>query len=75
MEQKTNDQEVLLVKEKNEGKLKAVVGFDDDGKLKSEPPKQANSDSFLKIDKNGYVLNNFITNFHRQYRSSLRYFC
>ena len=53
MEQKTNDQDVLLVKEKNESKLKAVVGFDEDGKLKTEPPKQANADSFLKIDKNG----------------------
>ena len=69
MEQKTNDQEVLLVREKNESKLKAVVGFDDDGKLKTEPPKQANSDSFLKIDKNGYVLENFFTNFHRQYKN------
>ena len=69
MEQKVNDQDVLLVKEKNESKLKAVVGFDDDGKLKTEPPKQANSDSFLKIDKNGYVLENFFTNFHRQYKN------
>ena len=69
MEQKINDQEVLLVKEKNESKLKAVVGFDNDGKLKTAPPKQANSDSFLKIDKNGYVLENFFTNFHRQYKN------
>lgn len=69
MEQKTNDQEVLLVKEKNVSKLKAVVGFDENGKLKTEPPKQANSDSFLKIDKNGYVLENFFTNFHRQYKN------
>ncbi|QGY45752.1 DUF3945 domain-containing protein [Maribellus comscasis] len=69
MEQKTNDQEVLLVKEKNESKLKAVVGFDNDGKLITEPPKQANSDRFLKIDKNGYVLENFFTNFHRQYKN------
>jgi len=69
MEQRTNDQEVLLVREKNESKLKAVVGFDNDGKLKTEPPKQANSDSFLKIDKNGYVLENFFTNFHRQYKN------
>ena len=66
MEQKTNDQEVLLVKEKNESKIKAVVGFDNDGKLITEPPKQANADRFLKIDKNGYVLENFFTNFHRQ---------
>jgi len=69
MKQEMNDQEVLLVKEKNESELKAVIGFDNNGKLKTEPPKQANSDSFLKIDKNGYVLENFFTNFHRQYKN------
>lgn len=69
MKQEMNDQEVLLVKEKNESELKAVIGFDKNGKLKTEPPKQANSDSFLKIDKNGYVLENFFTNFHRQYKN------
>ena len=49
--------------------MKAVVGFDNNGKLKTATPEQANSDSFLKIDKNGYVLENFFTNFHRQYKN------
>ena len=69
MKHEITDQEVLLVKEKNESELKAVIGFDNNGKLKTEPPKQANSESFLKIDKNGYVLENFFTNFHRQYKN------
>ena len=34
MEQKINDQDVLLVKEKNESKLKAVKGFDENGNWK-----------------------------------------
>lgn len=69
MKQEMKDQDVLLVKEKKESKLKAVIGFDKEGKLKTQLPKQANAASFLKIDKNGYVLENFFTNFHRQYKN------
>jgi hypothetical protein len=69
MEQKMNDQDVLLVKEKDESKLKAVGGFDNDGKLKTELPKQANAGGFLKIDRFGNPLENFFTNFQRQYQN------
>ena len=48
MKQKMNDQEELLVKEKDESKLKAAVGFDNNGMLKTELPKQANAGGFLK---------------------------
>lgn len=76
MEQKTNDQDVLLVKEKDESKLKAVVGFKNDGKLKTELPKQVNAAGFLKIDRFGNPLENFFTNFQRQYQnpSDFRFF-
>jgi hypothetical protein len=69
MEQKMNDQDVLLVKEKNESKLKAVKGFDENGKLQTELPNQDNATSFLKIDKYGNPLENFFTNFQRQYQN------
>ncbi len=69
MEQKMKDQDVLLVKEKGESKLKAVTGFDNDGKLKTELPKQANAESFLKIDKYANPLESFFTNFQRQYKN------
>ncbi|WP_346862935.1 DUF4099 domain-containing protein [uncultured Draconibacterium sp.] len=69
MEQKLKDQDVLLVKEKNESKLKAVSGFGEDGKLKTELPKQTNTASFLKIDRHGNPLENFFTNFQRQYKN------
>lgn len=69
MEQKNNDQEVLLVKEKNANKLKAVSGFDEKGQLKTEAPKQANTGSFLKIDRHSNPLENFFTNFNRQYKN------
>ena len=69
MKQEMNDQEVLLVKEKNESKLRAVKGFDENGKLQTELPNQANAASFLKIDKYGNPLENFVSNFHRQYQN------
>ncbi|SHE50568.1 Protein of unknown function [Mariniphaga anaerophila] len=69
MKQDTKEQDVLLVKEKNEAKLKAVTGFDENGKLKTEAPKQANSASFLKINRHGNPLENFFTNFNRQYKN------
>ncbi len=69
MEQQNNDQGVLLVKEKNENKLKAVSGFDEKGQLKTEAPKQANAGSFLKIDRHSNPLENFIANFNRQYKN------
>ncbi|HPG34511.1 MAG TPA: DUF3945 domain-containing protein, partial [Lentimicrobium sp.] len=69
MKQEINDQDVLLVKEKNESKLKAVKGFDENDKLKTELPNQANVASFLKIDRYGNPLENFFTNFHRQYQN------
>lgn len=69
MEQKMKDQDVLLVKEKGESKLKAVTGFDNDGKLKTELPKQANVESFFKIDRYANPLESFFTNFQRQYKN------
>jgi len=69
MKQEINDQDVLLVKEKNESKLRAVKGFDENGKLQTELPNQANEASFLKIDKYGNPLENFFSNFHRQYQN------
>lgn len=76
MEQKMNDQDVLLVKGKNESKVKAVKGFDENGKLQTELPKQTNAAGFLKIDRFGNPLENFFTNFQRQYQnpSDFRFF-
>ena len=71
MEQKMKDHDVLLVKEKGESKLKAVTGLDEDDKLKTELPKQANATSFLKIDRHGNPLDNFFTNFQRQYKNPI----
>lgn len=71
-----NDREVLLVKEKNAQKVKAVKGIDENGKLQTATPNQVNIGSFLKIDKGSDALDSFFTNFSQQYKnpSDFRFF-
>lgn len=66
MNQNLNDQEVLLVVEKDSNELKAVTGLNEDGTPKTVKPEVKNEPDFLKIDKHGDVLENFFENFMRQ---------
>lgn len=68
MDEKLKDQDVLLVKEKSSDELKVVTGIEKDGKPKTVEAKQENEPSFLKIDKNSNALDNFMSNFLRQYK-------
>lgn len=66
MNEKLKDQDVLLVTEKDSNKLKVVTGMNEDGTPKTTEPKQKNEPEFLKIDKHGNALENFMSNFMRQ---------
>lgn len=66
MSQDLKDQEVLVVTEKDSNKLKVVAGINEDGTPKMTLPKQENEPDFLKIDKHGDALENFMSNFMRQ---------
>jgi hypothetical protein len=68
MDEKLNNQDVLLVKEKDSDKLKVVSGIEKDGKPKSVEPQKENEPQFLRIDKSGNALDNFLSNFQRQYK-------
>jgi len=68
MNENLNDQDVLLVADKKDNKLKVVEGMGEDGILKTHTPNQKNEALFLKLDKQGNVLDNFFSNFHRQYQ-------
>ena len=59
-------QDVLLTEDGNSGKLKVVAGLDENGKLKTVPPKQANEPDFMKIDKHSNALENFLSNYFKQ---------
>lgn len=68
MAEKLKDQDVLLVKEKNSDKIKVVTGIEKNGKPKAIEPGREKEPQFLKIDKHGNALDNFMSNFLRQYK-------
>ena len=76
MEVNQKDQDVLLVNENGDTKLNVVAGLGEDGMLKVVPPKNENETSFMKLDKQGNVLDNFMANFAMQYKepSHFRFF-
>lgn len=69
MNENVNDQDVLLVADKKDNKLKVVEGMGEDGKLKTLAPNKKNEALFLKLDKQGNVLDNFFSNFRNQYKN------
>ena len=68
MNENVNDQDVLLVTDKKGKGMDVVSGIGKDGKMKSVSPKAENEQLFLKLDKQGNVLDNFFSNYHRQYK-------
>ncbi len=66
---KSDDKKVLLVTNEKDGNLKAVAGLDKEGKIKTVNPIKENEGSFLKIDKNSNVLENFFKNFMLQVKN------
>ena len=70
MDVKSNEeQSVLLVKEDGKDKMNVVTGLDDKGNLKTTEPKKENEQDFLKFDKFGNALDNFLSNFARQVKN------
>ena len=70
MDKNLKDQDVLLVKEKNNDELKVVKGINSEsGKLDTVSPKPENQPDFMKIDKHGNMLENFLENFSRQFKN------
>lgn len=70
MAEKLNDQDVLLVKEKNSDELKVVKGINPESKkLDTVHPNLENQPDFMKIDRHGNALDNFMENFNRQFKN------
>jgi hypothetical protein len=68
MDEKLKDQDILLVKEKGKDELNVVKGIDK-GKLETVSPKAENQLDFMKLDKHGNALENFLSNFARQFKN------
>ena len=72
MDEKIKDQEVLLVKDQKGENLKAVTGTDEKGGLRTVPPAE-HEQSFLKFDKHSNALENFLSNFMRQFKNPTQF--
>ncbi len=68
MDEKINDQEALLMKDSKDENLKALSGTDEKGGLKTVSPTAEHEQSFLKFDKHSNALENFLSNFIRQFK-------
>ena len=64
------EKDVLLVLDKQQGKVSAVKGIDNEGNLQTVEPTQSRSGEFLQVDKNSDVFSNFISNFFRRYQDT-----
>ena len=73
MDEKIKDQEVLLVKEQKTESLRAVAGADEKDGLKTVPPTAEHEQSFLKFDKHSNALENFLSNFMRQFKNPTQF--
>ncbi|MDR0349363.1 MAG: DUF3945 domain-containing protein, partial [Tannerella sp.] len=71
MNESLKDQDILLVREKSSNELN-IAKMDKDGKVKQTKPDSENPD-FLKIDRQGNILENFFENFKRQVKDPTRF--
>lgn len=66
-------EEVLLAFDKEKKTVAAVKGVDDKGELQTIPAKSTQNNEFLKLDRNGDVLSNFLSNFNSQLKDPTRF--
>ena len=64
------EKDVLLVLDKQQGKVSAVKGIDKDGNLQTVPPTTGHGGEFMQVDKNSDVFSNFISNFFRKFQDT-----
>lgn len=73
MSKKKDEKDVLIVRDEQTGEISVVAGLARDGTPKTKPAKAENSTDFLHFDRGGDVLDNFFTNFFRQYKDPSRF--
>ena len=62
------EKDVLLVLDKQQGKVSAFKGFDKEGNLQTVPPIQGGE--FMQVDKNGDIISNLVANFYRKFQDT-----
>lgn len=72
MEPTLKQDNILVLEDKQKKELGVVSSIDNEGKVKTVEPKNANQDQFLKVT-DGDMLKNFMSNFLRQFNDPTRF--
>lgn len=68
MEQKKAEKDVLIAVDEKTGEIGIVTGQKEDGSPKLADAQHGHGQDFMRFDRNGDVLDNFLSNFFRQYK-------
>lgn len=70
---KSNEQDVLVVRDEKTGEISVVAGLSRDGTPKRAPAKAENTPDFLRFDRNSDLMDSFFRNFYRQCKDPSRF--
>ena len=70
---KSDEQDVLVVRDEKTGEISVVAGLGKDGTPKRTPAKVENSPDFLRFDRNSDMMDSFFRNFFRQCKEPSRF--
>ena len=70
---KSNEQDVLVVRDEKTGEISVVAGLSRDGTPKRAPAKAENTSDFLRFDRNSDLMDSFFRNFYRQCKEPSRF--
>ena len=70
---KSDEQDVLVVRDEKTGEICVVAGLSRDGTPKRAPAKAENTSDFLRFDRNSDLMDSFFRNFFRQCKEPSRF--
>ena len=70
---KSDEQDVLVVRDEKTGEISVVAGLSRDGTPKQAPAKAENTPDFLRFDRNSDLMDSFFRNFYRQCKEPSRF--
>ena len=70
---KSDEQDVLVVRDEKTGEISVVAGLGRDGTPKRAPAKAENTSDFLRFDRNSDLMDSFFRNFFRQCKEPSRF--
>ena len=70
---KSDEQDVLVVRDEKTGEISVIAGLSRDGTPKRAPAKAENTPDFLRFDRNSDMMDSFFRNFFRQCKEPSRF--